>query len=277
MTAILFGLFSALTYGAADFTGGFASRRVNSYAVVIWSDILAMPIIAVAAWLSGDTFPSVRGVWLSLLSGVFGGVGILLLYRSFAEGRMSIAAPVSALMAGMLPVVVGMFTQGLPGVFVFAGMALALIAIWFIAREEGSPLHLNWVNVRLPLFAGILFGMFFVLMHDIGGESILWPIFILRFSAVAVLVFIAYLIHQPLTPPFRQWYLLLMISVFDVTGNMFFILSNRAGRLDVAAVLASLYPGVTVLLAWIFLKERISRSQWFGVLLAVAAIALIAL
>lgn len=160
MTAILFGLFSALTYGAADFTGGFASRRVNSYAVVIWSDILAMPIIATAAWLSGDTFPSVRGVWLSLLSGVFGGVGILLLYRSFAEGRMSIAAPVSALMAGMLPVVVGMFTQGLPGVFVFAGMALALIAIWFIAREEGSSLQLNWVNVRLPLFAGILFGMF---------------------------------------------------------------------------------------------------------------------
>lgn len=277
MTAILFGLLSAITYGAADFAGGITSRRANSYAVVIWADVLAMPILVVAAWLSGDTFPSTRGVWLSLVSGLFGGTGILLLYRSFAEGKMSVAAPVSALMAGVLPVVVGMIKQGLPGAYVLAGMALALVAIWFIAREEGSALQFNWENVRLPLFAGLLFGMFFVLMDDIGSESILWPIFLLRISAVVILVLIARVTRQPINPPFRQWYFLLLISVFDVTGNMFFLLANREGRLDVAAVLASLYPGATVLLAWIFLKEHISRSQWFGVLLAIVAIALIAI
>lgn len=277
MTAILFGLLSAITYGAADFAGGITSRRVNSYAVVIWADVLAMPIIVIAAWLFGDAFPSVRGVWLSLVSGLFGGTGILLLYRSFAEGKMSVAAPVSALMAGVLPVLVGMIKQGLPGAYVLAGMALALAAIWFIAREEGSALQFNWENIRLPLFAGLLFGMFFVLMDDIGRESILWPIFLLRISAVAILVLIAGVTRQPINPPFRQWYFLLLISVFDVAGNFFFILANRAGRLDVAAVLASLYPGATVLLAWIFLKEHISRSQWFGVLLAIIAVALIAL
>ena len=273
----MFGLLSAVTYGAADFTGGLASRRANSYAVVIWADILAMPIIATAAFLFGDVFPSTRGVWLSLASGIFGGVGILLLYRSFAEGKMSIAAPVSALMAGVLPVLVGIFKLGLPGVFVVSGMALALAAIWFIAREEGSTLQFNWENIRLPLFAGVLFGMFFVLMDEIGGGSILWPIFILRISATVILVSIAFAMRQPINPPFRQWYFLVFISVFDVAGNMFFLLANQAGRLDIAAVLASLYPGATVLLAWIFLKEHISRSQWFGVVLAMIAIALIAL
>ena len=277
MTAILFGLFSAVTYGAADFTGGIASRRASSYAVVIWADILAMPIIAIAAWLVDDTFPSTHGIWVSLASGLFGGTGILLLYRSFAEGKMSVAAPVSALMAGILPVLVGMFTQGFPSLIVFSGMVFALVAIWFIAREDGTTLQYNWENVRLPLIAGFLFGMFFVLMHDVGRESILWPIFLLRISAVAILVLIAGVTRQPMNPPFRQWYFLLLISVFDVAGNLFFILANRAGRLDVTAVLASLYPGATVFLAWIFLKEHISRSQWFGVLLAFVAIALIAL
>jgi uncharacterized membrane protein len=277
VAAIMFGLLSAITYGAADFTGGITSRRANSYAVVIWADILAMPIIATAAWLVGDSFPSMRGVWFSLACGLFGGVGILLLYRSFAEGKMSIAAPVSALMAGILPVLVGAFTQGLPSMLVITGMAVALAAIWLVAREEGSALQFNWENVRLPLIAGVLFGMFFVLMHEVSSESILWPIFLLRLSAVAILVLIASTIRQPMNPPFRQWYFLLMISVFDVAGNMFFILANRVGRLDVAAVLASLYPGATVLLAWVFLKEHISRSQWTGVLLAMVAIALIAL
>ncbi len=277
MAAIMFGLLSAVTYGAADFTGGIASRRASSYAVVIWADIFAMPIIAMAAWLVGDTFPSARGIWLSLASGIFGGVGILMLYRSFAEGKMSIAAPVSALMAGLLPVLVGLFKQGLPGMFVITGMALALAAIWFIAREPESIVEFNWKNIRLPLFAGVLFGMFFVLMHEIGSESILWPIFILRISATVILVLIASILRQPMKPPFRQWYFLILISIFDITGNIFFILANRAGRLDVAAVLASLYPGATVLLAWIFLKEHISRSQWFGILLAMVAIVLIAL
>jgi uncharacterized membrane protein len=275
MAAIMFGLLSAITYGAADFTGGIASRRANSYAVVIWADILAMPIIATAAWLAGDPFLTVRGVWLSLASGVFGGLGILLLYRSFAEGRMSIAAPVSALMAGVLPVFVGIFKLGLPGVFVSTGMVIALAAIWLIAREGGSALKFNWENIRLPLLAGTLFGMFFVLMDEIGGGSILWPIFVLRVSATLVLVLVASVLRQPMAPPIRQWYFLLFISVFDVAGNIFFLLANQAGRLDVAAVLASLYPGATVLLAWIFLKEHISRSQWFGVLLAMVAIVLI--
>jgi len=276
MAAILFGLGSAVGFGVADFAGGLVSRRSNSFAVVIWADILAMPIVAGLAYLFGDQFPTLNGVVYSLICGLFGGLGIVLLYQSFAEGKMSIAAPVSALMAGVLPVVVGSIVEGIPSLVVMIGIGLALVSIWVIAREEGNSLQLTWANIRQPLSAGILFGLFFILMHEVSSESVLWPIFLLRFSAVAILYLLAQVFRKPKTLPLREWPFLFTISVLDVAGNVFYMLASRAGRLDVSAVLSSLYPGVTVLLAWIILREHIARRQWSGIFLALVSIILIA-
>ncbi|MBM3125588.1 MAG: DMT family transporter, partial [Chloroflexi bacterium] len=236
----------------------------------------AMPIVAGLAFLFSDSFPTPRGVLYSLICGLFGGLGIVLLYQSFAEGKMSVAAPVSALMAGILPVVVGSILEGIPSLVVMTGIGFALVAIWVIAREEGNALQLNWSNIRMPLSAGFLFGLFFILMHEVSRESVLWPIFLLRFSAVGILYLLAQVFQKPKSLPLREWPFMLVISVLDVTGNIFYILASRAGRLDVSAVLSSLYPGVTVLLAWILLHEHISRTQWTGILLALMSILLIA-
>lgn len=273
---ILYGLASALAWGAGDFGGGVASRRANAYAVIIWADVIAMLVVGSLGFLLHEPFPSVHDIWLALASGLFGGLGILLLYQSFAEGKMSVAAPVSALTAGMLPVLVGIFIEGLPALTVILGIVLALVAIWLVAREEDSALEFNWSNVRMPLISGALFAMFFILMDRAEGSSVLWLVVILRISAITTLASIAVWKKQPLAPPLKIWYFLIYIGIFDMLGNLFFLLASRAGRLDVSSVLASLYPGATVLLAWIFLHEHISNWQRIGIACALVAIVLIA-
>ena len=166
LTAILFGIASALTWGAADFGGGIASKKTNPYAVVFWGDLIGMAAVAVIAIWLNDPIPSWRSVGFSMLSSICGATGIIMLYYALANGKMSIAAPVSALMAAVIPVAVGFVTVGIPKWLTMAGIALALISIWLVARtEHEGRVRIHWADVRLPLFAGILFGFFFIFMH----------------------------------------------------------------------------------------------------------------
>lgn len=278
LTAILFGLASALTWGAADFGGGLASKRSTPYAVVFWGDLVGMTAVAVlAVWLH-DPIPTWRSVGFTFLSSVSGVTGIIMLYYALADGKMSIAAPVSALMAAVIPVVVGFATVGLPGRLTMVGVALALVSIWLVARtERDGRLRLHWADVRLPLFAGVLFGLFFIFMHQAATESVLWPAVILRLSSVSLLALVAVLTRNSLSVVRPQWWLVVFVGIFDVAGNVFYVLSAQTGRLDVAAVIGSLYPGATVALAWFFLREKISVPQIFGIVLALTAIVLISI
>ncbi|HSQ39736.1 MAG TPA: DMT family transporter [Anaerolineales bacterium] len=275
--AILFGLASALTWGAADFGGGIASKKSSPYAVVFWGDLIGMSAVAViAVWLN-DPIPSWRSVGFSFLSSLCGATGIVMFYFALANGKMSIAAPVSALMAAVIPVSVGFVTMGLPEPLTMLGVALALFSIWLVARtEREGRLRIHWVDVRLPLFAGILFGFFFIFMHEATLESLLWPAVLLRISSATLLAIVALLTRNSLSIPRGHWGLVAFIGIFDVAGNVFYVLSAQSGRLDIAAVIGSLYPGLTVALAWFFLKEKISASQLAGIALALTAIVLIA-
>jgi uncharacterized membrane protein len=126
----LYGLVAALTWGAADFTGGLVSKRVNPYAVTVWADVIALPIIALLACWFGDPFPNMSSIWYSLASGLFGGVGIVMLYTALANGKMTIVAPISALIAAIIPIILGVATDGLPSLLILAGIFLALASIW---------------------------------------------------------------------------------------------------------------------------------------------------
>ncbi len=275
--AILYGLASALAWGAGDFGGGVASRRANTYTVVIWSDVIAMFTVGSIALFTHEPMLTPHDAWLALACGLCGGLGILLLYESFTAGKMSVAAPVSALTAGALPVLVGIFNEGLPALTVIAGILLALLAIWLVARQEDTSLKFDWVSIRGPLISGIFFALFFILTDKVQGSSALWFVVYLRISAIAILVAIGLLKKVSLRPPLKIWYFLIYIGIFDMLGNLFFVLASRAGRLDVSSVLASLYPGATVVLAWIFLNEHISKWQRVGIACALVAIVLIAL
>ncbi len=275
MLSILFGIGSALAWGAADFTGGLASKRALPYQVLIVSEIAGLVPILAFALLWNEPVPSLPAWLWSAAAGGLGTIGLLLLYRALADGQMAIAAPVSALLAAVVPVVVGSFTEGLPSVMTFIGFGLALTSIWTISGYSATiDARLSFRSLRLPLFAGIFFGLFFVLMHQATRAAVVWPIVSGRLAGMLVMLLYAGAIRGSLWPRREVLPVVIFSGVVDVAGSVFYVLAARGGRMDIAAVLAALYPASTVILARLFLNEQISRPQVIGVILALAAIAM---
>jgi drug/metabolite transporter (DMT)-like permease len=276
LLSILFGLASALTWGAADFCGGLASRKAKAYQAVLFGEAVGLAALLVVAVLSGEA-PIGWFAWLlCTIAGSMGVLGLLLFFKAMAKGQMSVAAPVSALTAAILPVIVGSFVEGFPGWLTLAGFALALAAIWFISQPDGGPksLRLRLADLSLPLIAGVSFGVYLVLLHRGSQNGFFWPMVSSRLAGVVTMMIYTLVTRQSFVPPKPVWPLLILNGILDVSGNGLYILAGQAGRMDVAAVLASLYPASTVLLAGLFLHERLNRLQLTGILTALAAIVL---
>ena len=273
MLPILFGLLSALTWGAGDFNGGLAVKRSNPYGVVAVAHVVSLILLLITVFIIDEPIPPLHDWLWGGASGLAGGIGLMLLYRALAEGRMSVAAPVSAVVAATLPVLVGLLKDGLPGIWVLAGFVLALVAVWLISGGDG--LIIRFDDLRMPVIAGIAFGAFFIFMERASQTALLWPLIAVRIVSVSTMLGYALLTRQDWIPKRESLVPILLSSLLDTFGNAFYALSARTGRLDVAAVLGALYPGATVLLAWVFLKEKISRTQSFGILLALGAILLL--
>ena len=272
---ILFGLLSALTWGAGDFNGGLAAKRSNPYGVVAVAHIISLVLLLLLIPIIGEPIPPLRDWLWGGAAGFTGAIGLLLLYRALAEGRMSIAAPVSALLAVALPVVVGVFIEGNPGAWALLGFILALTAVWLVSGGEGMSIRFD--ELRQPFIAGIAFGSFFICLERASQTSLLWPLVAIRIVSVTSMLGYAVITRQAWIPKRESLIPIILSSVLDTVGNAAYALSARTGRLDIAAVLGSLYPGATVLLAWVFLKENISRVQTFGIFLALGAIVLLTL
>ncbi len=280
MLSIIFGLLSALSWGAGDFTGGLAARKVGAYRSVFYAEVIGVVFLFLVLAFVNEPIPDRRAQIFALLAGALGTIGLMLLYHSMTLGLMSVAAPVSALLAAVLPVLVGIFTEGIPGIPTLIGFGFALFAVWMVSQSEGGVKdilsHLS--DLKLPLLAGIGFGFYFVLMHQAARDGgAVWHMVFSRTGGMALIV--TYLLVtrsswkiEPSSLP-----IISLNGILDLGGNFFFILAGQAGRLDVASVLSSLFPGATVILAWIFLKERLSRNQWVGVFCALIAIVLLTL
>jgi uncharacterized membrane protein len=271
--SLLFGLLSAFTWGAGDFNGGLAVKRSNPYGVVAVAHSLSLVLLLALIAILREPVPPLKDWLWGGAAGLTGGIGLLLLYRSLAEGRMSVAAPVSALLAAALPVCVGIFRDGNPGGLVLLGFILALAAVWLVSGGEGLSLHI--ADLRQPVLAGIAFGAFFIFLERASGTSLWWPLVAIRIVSVTSLLGFAILTRQPWLPRRESLVPIILSSVLDTLGNASYAMSARTGRLDVAAMLGSLYPGATVLLAWVFLKEHVSRVQTIGIFLALAAIVML--
>jgi drug/metabolite transporter (DMT)-like permease len=278
LLSILYGILSAGTWGAADFIGGLASKRTGPYRILFLAEIAGLVPFTVLALLTRESIPPVRDLLLSAGASLLGLTGLLILYRALADGQMTIAAPVSALFAALVPVIFGFFSLGVPRRTTTLGFGFALLAVWFIAQTENLHSFLqglrSFANLRLPLLSGIFFGWYFILLHQATLHSFYWPLAAARLAGVLALALYGCLKRQPLLPPRDMWGLSLINGILDIGGNAFYVLAAQTGRMDVAAVLGALYPASTVLLAWIFLKERLNWLQAFGVLLAFTAIVL---
>jgi drug/metabolite transporter (DMT)-like permease len=256
-----------------------ASRKTGVYRTVVYAEMIGSSLLLVIALIVWQPVPA-WDIWvLSMIAGAFGTTGLLLLYYSMTKGMMSIAAPVSALLAALLPVIIGSFTESLPTLYTFIGFAFALAAIWLISQSKDGVKDIlsHIADLRLPLLAGIGFGFYFVLVHAATRTDLLWPMTASRLGGVIVLVLYMTFRRETWKVEGNAWSLIALNGILDIGGNLFFVLAGRAGRLDISAVLSSLYPGSTVVLAWIFLKERLSRTQWIGIIAAMVAIVLFTL
>ena len=274
MLSIIYGILSAATWGAGDFAGGLSSRKIGAYRAVFYADFIGLLILAVAYFVYREPFPSTTGWINSLLAGALGSFGLLILYHSLSIGQMSIAAPVSALFAALLPVIVGAITEGLPSAIQLIGFVLALAAIWLISQGDGK-FHISRLSdLRFPILAGVGFGSYFIFIHNAAGDpnSFLWPMIISRAAGTVLVFFMVFARRETFVVPHDARGLVLLNATLDLMGNFFYILASKTGRLDIAAVLSSLYPGSTVILAWLLLKEHLSRMQLVGIVFALAAI-----
>lgn len=278
--AMICGLGCALVWGSADFTAGFATKKSPVFSVLVLSQLVGLVMLFVLALLLNEPFPGLRDLLLGSLGGIAGGSGCIMLYRALAHGRMGVAAPFSALSTAVLPAVVSIFTDGMPAAHRFAGIGLALVAVWFLSggglRISGGKGRGLPPELPLSLAAGLGFAFFFVCIDQTSSVSIFWPLLCARCASVVLFTCIAKVRGELRIPDKRQCGLIALAGILDTGGNIFFALAAVLGRLDVAAVLSSLYPGATIVWAFFLLGERLRRTQWLGVGAALAALLLIA-
>jgi len=271
--AAVFGLASALSWGAGDFSGGLATKRAPVFGVLAISHGVGLLLLVALALLWAEPLPVASDLGWGLVAGVAGAVGLAALYRALAIGRMGMVAPLSAVLTAALPALFSAFADGLPGALKLAGFGLALVAIWLVAGA--GPPGAARDGLSLAVLAGTAFGLFFILAHRAGTSAVFWPLVAARVGSLGLVLPIALHRRQLVGAQPRLLVPILLSGTLDAAGNAFFVLAGQAGRLDVAAILASLYPASTVVLAALLLGERIRRMQLVGIVAALGAIALI--
>ena len=250
------GIGSAAAWGAGDFSGGLASRKNDELTVVLYSQVIGALFLAGLVVVSAERTPPLSALVLGAVGGACGIMGLVALYRAFARGRMGVAAPVSAVVTAVMPIVFTFIHKGLPETIQIIGFGLALAAVWLISHVKGEA-KLNTEELVLPLVAGVGFGIYFTFLGLAATESVTWPLLTARMASLTI-VFIVYTVRKKSAPPTRQQLpLIVLTGVLDAGGNALFALAANLGRLDITAALSSLYPAVTVMLAWSILKEKL--------------------
>lgn len=278
LAAVAFGLLSALSWGAGDFNGGLATRKTSVAGVVLISHVFGLLLLVALALLAAEPLPAPQDAVWGGVAGLAGLGGLVALYRALASGRMGIAAPISGVLTAGLPVLFSIGSSGLPTVLQMAGFGLAFLAIWLVSAAPTGGGKAG--NIGLAILAGSGFGIFFILMDQIHTGAVFWPLVAARCASVTVMLGFMLSKHRAnaVLPGSRSLVgLVLLSSALDVAGNVFFLAATQAGRLDIAAVVSSLYPASTILLARLVIKEQLSQIQLAGVLAALAAIVLITL
>ena len=273
LATVIFGLAASLCWGSGDFTGGLASRRSNASSVVLAAYAVGFVLMVALALIWQEPFPVPADLLWGGLAGVASVLGLLCFYSALSSGKMGITAPVSAVLTAMLPVLFSAFTSALPTLLQVGGFVLALLAIGLISRPERTTGPSR--GIGLAVLAGCGFGCFFILISRVHPGAVFWPLAAARLTSVLVLFVVMRLRRQPLLPGRIVAPLVILAGNLDAIGNALFVLAAHSGRLDVAAILSSLYPAATVLLAALVLRERVTRIQALGILLALMAIPLI--
>ncbi|HYO40140.1 MAG TPA: DMT family transporter [Nocardioidaceae bacterium] len=301
--AIVLALVSALAYGLSDFLGGILSRRTSAWSVAVVAQASSAGCTALLAlFVPGD--PLASDFRWAALAAVGSGAGAGFLYRGFATGRMGVVAPVSALGAALVPVLVGVFSGERPAPLVWVGVIAALPAIWLVSRtpgdgsrdpaaadpapenpavEEPSPDQRadeepgrSAAGLVDGVLAGLGFGLLFAALGQVPDSAGWWPLALCQALSVLAVVAVAGVLRADWVPRGRTVRLALFAGPLGATATGAFLLASQQGYLAVAGVLASLYPASTVLLAALVLHEKVHRAQGVGLGLCALAVVLVA-
>ena len=292
-TTTVLGLTAAIIWGAADFSGGIGARYLRVYWLLAISHASSLIALVLLADLLHQPLPDARILTYGLISGVAGGIALLVFYHALSLGSMGTTAAVTGLLTAALPVLFSLATIGAPSHRQIAGFVLAAGAIWLISSPS-SPNQQVVEDQRkklvLAVISGIGFGIFLIALREANGGGLLWPLAASRVGSLVLAVggglilSRGHFMAEPepdstgTTIRKRLWIgigLALVAGAFDTSGNFFFVAATRIGRLDVASVLSSLYPASTILLAVWLLHERTNRRQALGMTAALVAVALI--
>jgi drug/metabolite transporter (DMT)-like permease len=273
---VALGLAAAALYGVGDFAGGIASRRHTAVTVLL----ISYPVGAVLMTALLPLFPGHLGERTALfgtLGGVAGMIGVVVMYSLMTVAPINVVSPVTAVLAAIVPVVVGVAIGERPHVTAWFGIALGLAAVILVSRTTEAHPHgrIGFAKLALALVSGFGFGMYFVFLARAGDNSGLWPLVMSRIASAILIVPIAIQRGAVHAIRGRLFWVVLLAGACDALANMCFLLASRHGLLSLASVLASLYPATTVLLAVWLLHEHTSAVQRTGLALAAGAIVLI--
>jgi len=274
--SIILAATCALVWGTADFSGGKAAQRGDALAVTVVSQLLSLSALVICLLLVPGT-PHVGDLAWGALGGIAGFAGMVLLYRALAGGAMSVVAPITAVTAAVVPIVVGLVTEGSPGLLPLAGVGCAVAAIGLVSLgSDGRRAVVTRVLIAQALTAGAMFGLFFILLSQASPSSGMWPLLGVRVGSLAVgLLAVARRgTSLRLRGSALRW--AAVAGPLDVTANGLYLAAVNAGNLVLVAPVASLYPASTVLLALAVDRERLRPVQLAGLGLAAAALAMTA-
>ena len=277
MTIVL-ALFAALFYGAADFCGGLATKRASMWAVTVVSQSVGFAVLlAVLPFVPGHA--GLTDYLWGAAAGACGCVGLALLYHALAIGKMGVVSPVTAAIAAAFPVVLGFFRGEHLDLFEIAGILLALLAVVMISstHEPSGEREIKTRGVREAILSGCMLGGLYILLAKAGPHAGLYPLVAARIASIAILVAIALIGRQSLRPPRVVMPYVVVAGALDMSANALYLVATFHGYVSIAAVLTSLYPASTVILAWGVLRERLRLVQYAGMICALAGVVLIAL
>jgi drug/metabolite transporter (DMT)-like permease len=273
--AVTYGLASASFWGTSDFSGGFVTKTNSVFGVLLVANISGIVLLTICALWVGSPVPDMYSIIFGALAGIGGLIGLAAFYKGLASEHMGMVASLAAVISAALPVLFGMLVEGFPSNRQIVGFAVAFAALWYLSVSEKSH-TIRWRQLSLPVTAGIGFGLAFILIDQAVEQSVLWPLLASKMMGTVVLIALL-LIFRIGTMPHKQKYPLVCLTGFlDAAGTAFYASAAQVGRLDISVVLASMHPAITALLAWVILRERLSRRQWIGVIAALIALTLIA-
>ena len=273
----IMALGSALLYGAADFSGGLATRRTSAIPVVLINHTSGMILLALLMPFLPPASPSRVDLLWGVAAGLTGSIGVALLYRALAIGTMTVVAPITAVCAVAIPVIASILLGERPVPIALAGILLGILSIVLVSHQRVSATtgQRSRAGVGTALISGVAIGIFFLIFAQTDSNAGMWPLLVARAVSFALFGAIAITGRRSLRMPGRVLAMAIASGVLDMLANALYLLAARQGPLSLVVTLSSLYPASTALLARVVLRERLSLWQVIGVGCALAAVVLI--